>query len=290
MNITNNFNLPEGFVKAISSTPHNKEGSLSATTLISGMKNVILTQRHWNEITKDASDFVWATFGTAFHSIMESGASSGAEVSVETMFEGINITGRIDLYDEVNGLIGDYKTVSTNKLKFKSFEDYEKQGLIYAWILRRNGKKADHCKFHMFMKDWNTNEAKRDTSYPQSPYYCYEFDVTDNKLIEIEHYIKEQVQLYKENIQKSDDAIPRCSDKQIWREPTTWAIFKKGTSARCIPGGRFENKSECDKKMLTLEDGKYEIKERKGECKKCMSYCDCTEFCSFYKELLRKGV
>ena len=71
MNITNNFNLPEGFVKSISSTPHNKEGSLSATTLISGMKNVILTQRHWNEITKDASDFVWSTFGSAFHSIME---------------------------------------------------------------------------------------------------------------------------------------------------------------------------------------------------------------------------
>lgn len=289
MNITNKYNLPEGFVKAISPTPHNKEGSLSATTLINGMKNVILTQRHWNEITKDASDFVYATFGQSFHKVMEDNSKEGeSEIPVETEYKGITITGRIDIYDETNGLIGDYKTVSINKLKFKSFEDYDKQGLIYAWILRRNNKKAEHCRFHLFMKDWAASEAKRDPSYPQSPYYCYEYDITDSKLIEIEHYISEQVELYKECLSKSDDAIPRCSDKQIWRKPTTYAIYKIGNTSRCITGGRFENKAECDKKFLELDSSKYEVRERKGECTKCIGYCDCKEFCSFYKELTQE--
>lgn len=288
MTITNKYNLPSGFVKAISTVPHNKEGALSATTLINGIKNIILTQRHWNEITKDASDFVYASFGQAFHKLMEDNTDEGAELPVETIFEGITVTGRIDIYDEKTGLIGDYKTVSTNKLKFKNFEDFDKQGSIYAWILRRNGKKAEHCKFHLFMKDWISMEALRDASYPQSPYYCYEYDVTDGKLLEIEHYIKEQIALYKEYVMKTDDVIPRCTDKQIWRKPTTYAIYKKGNTTRCIPNGRFENKADCDKKMLELDDAKYEIKERKGECTKCMGYCDCKEFCSFYKELTKK--
>ena len=71
MKITNKLNLPEAFVKAIQNTRHNEPGTLSATTLLKGAKEIILTDRHFDEIEVDASDEVWAVFGTAVHLVLE---------------------------------------------------------------------------------------------------------------------------------------------------------------------------------------------------------------------------
>ena len=71
MKITNKLNLPYGLVKAVSPEPHNKPGEISATTLIQGTKQVILTQRHWNELEDDVSERIWAVFGTAVHALLE---------------------------------------------------------------------------------------------------------------------------------------------------------------------------------------------------------------------------
>ena len=71
MQITNKLNLPYGLVKAVSPDPHNKPGEISATTLIQGMKQVILTQRHWEDLEDDVADRIWAVFGTAVHALLE---------------------------------------------------------------------------------------------------------------------------------------------------------------------------------------------------------------------------
>ena len=71
MIITNKLNMPDAFVKAIQNSRHNADKCLSATTLLKGTKEIILTDRYFDEITIDASDEVWAVFGTAVHSILE---------------------------------------------------------------------------------------------------------------------------------------------------------------------------------------------------------------------------
>ena len=81
MLITNKYNLPEAFVKAIQNSRHNAEKSLSATTLLKGTKEIILENRHFDEITVDASDEVWSVFGTAVHAILEHQEDSSLKAS-----------------------------------------------------------------------------------------------------------------------------------------------------------------------------------------------------------------
>ena len=133
MKITNRLNLPEGFARAVSNEKHNAPGSLSATTLIQGVKQIILTDRHWDELEDDVSDRIWAIFGSAVHSLMESeGEHDFAEQRMAFRIGDITVTGTIDNYDMHNGVICDYKTASVNKVRFGDFGDWYTQGMIYA--------------------------------------------------------------------------------------------------------------------------------------------------------------
>ena len=53
MKVTNKFNLPQSLVNAVSTERHNKEGCVSATTLLQGVKQIVLTNRHWDELEDD---------------------------------------------------------------------------------------------------------------------------------------------------------------------------------------------------------------------------------------------
>jgi hypothetical protein len=69
LKITNLFGLPKALVNAVSVRPHNDPGSLSATTLLKSMKQILLTERHWDELEEDVLDRFWALFGSAIHII-----------------------------------------------------------------------------------------------------------------------------------------------------------------------------------------------------------------------------
>ena len=71
MTITNVKNLPQAFVSAVSTEPHNKNGEYSATTLNKGTKEILLTRRHWDDLTDDVADRIWAIWGTAVHALFE---------------------------------------------------------------------------------------------------------------------------------------------------------------------------------------------------------------------------
>ena len=58
MIVSNRLNLPEAFVNAVSTIRHNAAGCFSATTLNKGAKEIILSDRHFDEITVDAADSV----------------------------------------------------------------------------------------------------------------------------------------------------------------------------------------------------------------------------------------
>jgi hypothetical protein len=187
MRITNKLNLPEGFVKAVSTEKHNAEGSLSATTLIQGVKQIILTDRYWNELEDDVVNRIWAIFVSAVHSLMESeGEHNFTEQFMSYEVGGITITGRIDSYDMKTGIIDDYKTASVNKVKFSDFTDWYTQGMTYAWLLSKNNFHVNHCRFIALLKDHSKTEVLRDREYPKNPVYLYEFPVTMMDLFKTE--------------------------------------------------------------------------------------------------------
>ena len=170
MLLTNKMNLPEAFVNCISNARHNEPKTLSATTLLKGTKEIILTDRHFDEIEEDASERVWASFGSAFHLLMEKQNDSAfKEEKFEVPLFGWKVTGRVDRYDMENETIEDWKTASVWKIIKRDFTEWHLQGLIYAWLMKQNGLNVRHIRFIAFLKDHSKTEAKRKADYPQAP-------------------------------------------------------------------------------------------------------------------------
>lgn len=281
MKITNRAGLPEAIVKACTTRRHNNPGRLSATTLLNGTKQIVLTDRHWDELEEDVADRFWAIFGTAAHSVLEhEGKYDFAEEFMSHEMDGITVTGRIDNYNMQSEVVSDYKTCSIYKIKSHDFEDWRRQGLIYAWLLIKNGFKVKTCRFIAIIKDHSKREAKRDPFYPQVPLYVYEVVVTEEALSEIEAFIKAKIADYHSCRQMADDAIPSCTAKERWEKPPKFAVKKNGNKRATKV---WDEKEDAEKHVNNLGAG-YSIEERPGESVRCQGYCSCCDFCSFYRD------
>lgn len=280
MKITNRLDLPEGLVRAVSTERHNRDGCVSATTLLQGTKQILLTERHWDELEDDAAERVWAVFGTAVHSLLESeGENEFAEIDVESKVLNTTVTGRVDNYNMATGTICDYKTASTYKILTGSFDDWRAQGLTYAWLLRRNGLPAARCRFIAMLKDHSKREARRSRDYPQKPIHVYEFDVTDEMIEDTERSVYRKVAEIEAYRRKKDDDIPPCSERERWSRKTEYAVKKNGrkTAVRVLG-----SEDEATEYAARLGAGHY-VETRHGEPVRCLGYCTCAPFCDYYR-------
>lgn len=283
MKTTNKMNLPSAFVNFVSNVRHNAPGTLSATTLLQGDKQIILFDRHFDELEQDAADQVWATFGTAFHSVMEKQEDdSFKEEAFEVPVADWKVTGKVDRYDLQNEILEDWKTASVWKVIYSDFSDWKSQGLTYAWLMKQNGLNVKKCRFVALLKDHSKTEAKRKPDYPQKPVFIYEFDVTENDLAETEKRILEKIKSVTENYKLEDDAIAPCSDKERWATSDKFAVMKEGRKTAVKV---FDNKEDAE--IMVASDKAFYLETRKGQSKKCAEYCPCAEFCSFYKQVVK---
>ena len=283
MKLLNSMNLPQAFCNAVNLERHNEKGCYSATTLLKGSTSTILTDRHFDEIEVDVADCVWQIWGTAVHKIFEdSGIDGLKEERFEVPVSHSKVTGRVDLFDEKNGVLYDWKTASTFKITFNDFSDWKKQGLIYAWLMKQNGIEVKKCRFIALLKDHSKSKARTDSNYPQLPTYKYCFDVTAEELEEIEQFIYSKVEQLEAESKLADWELKPCSNEERWATTDKWAIMKTGrkTALKVC-------ESEEEAKSLLQSMGGTNIEYRKGESKKCVDgYCVCRNFCPFYKSLI----
>ena len=288
MKITNVMQLPEALVKACDVSPHNAEGNISATTFLQGTRQILLTKRHWHEMTDDVSNRIWSLFGTAVHKLLE---IETPDTFTEEFFSvpvgKYNVTGRVDCYDMTNGVINDYKTASVWKVIKGDFADWKKQGLIYAWLLTKQGFPVNECKFIAMLKDHSKSKAKFDRNYPQTPVYVYQFTVGKKDLEEIEKEIFAKVEEIEKASDLKDNELPLCTEQERWAKPTTWAVMKEGRKSALRV---FEEKELAEKYLASIEEKKAYIEERKGSDGKCEDFCICNEHCSYYKEKYKNNI
>lgn len=282
MIVSNRLNLPAAFVNAVSTTRHNAPGCFSATTLNKGAKEIILSDRHFDEITVDAADSVWAVWGTAVHALLESQPDNNFheekfKVPVCNSF----VTGQVDSYDMEHATIFDWKTASVWKVQFADFGDWYKQGMTYAWLLKQSGLDVRHCVFVALLKDHSKSKAAKDASYPQSPVFKYEFDVTDEELQQTEARIIAKVQEIESAYKLDDDAIEPCSAEERWADGEKWAVMKNGRKTAIK---LFDNSADADA-MAGEMGNAYYVEHRPAISRKCGEYCNCKEFCNFYKAM-----
>jgi len=282
MIITNKLNLPFGLVKAVSVEKHNAENCISATTLLQGIKQILLTERHWDELEDDVSDRIWAIWGQAVHSLLEhEGENDFTELEMSYKVGNVTVTGRIDNYDMKHGVICDYKTASIWKVKYRDFTEWEAQGMIYAWLLNKNGFNVKKCRFIALLKDHSKTEMMRDRQYPPKPVHVYEFHVTLAGLMKIDSFIKKRLGEYEKYAGVHDDIIPSCTPEERWDKSTTYAVMKHGRKTAIK---LFDNAEEANAKAEELGKECF-VETRKGESTKCRHYCLCRQFCNYYRSM-----
>ena len=282
MKVTNKLNMPAAFVNAVSTARHNAAGCFSATTLNKGAKEIILSDRHFDEITVDAADSVWAVWGTAVHALLESQPDNNFheeffKVPVSNSF----VTGQVDSYDMENATIYDWKTASVWKVQFADFDDWRRQGMTYAWLLKQSGLDVKKCVFVALLKDHSKTKAKTDSSYPQSPVFIYEFDVTTADMEETAARILAKVQEIESAYKLDDDAIEPCSAEERWADGEKWAVMKNGRKTAIK---LFDNSADADA-MAGEMGNAYYVEHRPAISRKCGDYCNCKDFCNFYKAM-----
>ncbi|MBP5447694.1 MAG: PD-(D/E)XK nuclease family protein [Treponema sp.] len=281
MKVTNNLHLPEAFVNAVSVERHNKAGQYSATTLNKGVKEIILQERHWGQFTTDAADNVWAVFGTAVHAILEkNGDGNFHEEKFDIGVSNSRVTGVVDSYDMERGIINDWKTASVYKVMKGDFADWRKQGLTYAWLLKQNGLDVRRCRFIALLKDHSKSKAKFDATYPQSPVFVYEFEVTPEELEQTGERITQKVIAIEAAEKMGDDDIAPCSAEERWADPEKFAVMKNGrkTAVRV-----FDTQADADACAGELGNSHY-VEHRPAISRKCGDYCLCKDFCNFYQQ------
>lgn len=302
MKVTNKKGLPQALVRVIEegiSEPHNKPGEYSVTTLMNGVCEIQLTNRHFNEIEVDASKEIWAIFGTAIHALLERSAriedgcvvERNIRLELPENYAGNNIsagaiTAKCDIvnFDREEPTVEDYKTTKATALLYADTQEKWKHQLKrYCALLQLvEGIPVHKGRIYAMLKDWSEGEAKKNANYPDAPVQVLEWDFTAEEIEEaykdlIEHYIEN-----KRNETVSDEELPVCSKEERWAKDDSWAIIKAGAkkASKIVYTSRFDAME-----LLKKEYGPtYGIEERRGEDTKCIYFCKAKQFCPYYKE------
>lgn len=312
--ITNNYNLPDAFVRAVAVDKHKTMGDISITQLIDAPQIRMLRRR--NDIEEDAMDRMWALMGTAMHhvlerseidmyearqllgavnTLMELGEEKAAkwiealakekfpdafddnimlETTLSITVDNMEISGTMDRFDKKLKRLSDYKNCSV--WNYVYYESRKK------WEAQQN------CYAHMLRKHGYEVEESvivavfRDWSpygkMRNKDYPPHPVMVIPIKLQEhdvMEKYFRARVKVHRA---AEHDNIPDCTAKERWGVADRFAIMKKGAK-RAVK--IFDTEKQANS-FLTSEGHKHEgafVEVRPGEDKRCENYCPVRDIC-----------
>ena len=270
MKITNKHNLPPAVYNKIAKVREPHQNRFHVTDLCNAPLMRYLREKHWNELTEDASDRMWALLGSAVHYILEGTApeDSFAEETLEAKIGDATIVGTPDLWH--NGVISDYKTTSVFSFLLGDKPEWSLQLNIYAWLYRKNGFDTNKLQIHAILRDWMKSKSFQQPDYPLIP-----FQTVTVPIIQIENHIVDWIASYYR------DPMQECTPGQKWSRPTTHAVMEKGKKrAKRV----LETNEDALEWIVINGNEKMSIETRKGANIRCESYCNVSEFCPYKEE------
>lgn len=281
MKITNNHNLPESIINAISRNYIPAKYRMSVTDLVNAPLIRQLKMKHWDELTEDASDRLWMLLGTSLHYVLEQHSPDDAfeEEKLTATYGKYTIVGKSDLYH--NGIVTDWKTTSVYSFLLGEKPEWIAQLNVYAYLWRYNGFPVSKLQVNAILRDWSKGKTFKDDNYPKIPFMQIDIPLWDNKATE--DYIAERIKLHEQV------PAPECTPEEKWQRPTTYAVMKKDRkTAIRVFDTKLEAELELDnqeaKSKAKKKNEKFSIEERKGENVRCENYCTVNKFCPYYKD------
>lgn len=292
--ITNKFGLPQPFVDAATSVYTYKPYRYSVTEVLGGTCEAVLKRRHHGEGEEDVADRIWAIFGTAVHDVLRRAKATETQlqenwlsVPVGDQYE---LSGIFDLYDDSTGTVTDYKTASVWKVRFGDYSDWQKQTLLYCWMLRQCGFDAKRGEIVALLKDHSKRDAKfkAGEGYPPHPVFQISWEFTDDDFAEMEADVCSWFAEVEHEETVPDANLEPCSPEQRWHKSDKWAVKKKGrkTAVRVYDLKQDAYQRAAGENRQVGKDGLFYVEYRPGEDTKCESYCSVAEFCPYYQALL----
>lgn len=284
------------------------EKTISATSLLKPIRQVILERRIPKDTTVDIIDRVASAYGSSVHSGIERAwlnyqlprtlkalnvaqplidnlhlnpdepTREGPHLDVwiekrsERKYKGWTISGKFDMV--INGHLYDNKSTSVWTYILGSRKlDYELQCSIYKW-LNPTIIEGDTFTINYIFTDWSRLDAiKKKEGYPQAKVVEKEYPFFSNE--EVEKYIDHKLFLLDLNKDTPEHMLPECTDEELWRSPTKYKYFSSPEATRCSKA--FDNAGDAYMYLYKIKS-KGLIKEVKGEVKRC-KYCSCWDIC-----------
>ena len=286
MKITNKMGLPQAFVEMATSDYVYEPNEYRVTSLLKGIRETILERRYSKEIEQDVSDMIWLLFGTAVHGVLEhhkEGENEIKETRLKIPIGDYILSGQFDLYNANTKTITDYKTASVWKIIYGNFEDWHRQLLIYAHMMRSIGFEVEKGEIVALLKDHSKRDAKQKADYPQLPVKKITFKFNEQDFDDIKDWLSKKFAEIAEAEKLPDDELPLCSPEERYNSGDKFAVKRKNRKTAL----RVLNSKEEAEEWMKNNGGDY-IEVRPGEDKKCADYCSVCEFCSHYKNRIRK--
>lgn len=278
MLITNNSNLPEPLVRAVTMRGDRKRepNTISVTQLIQPPQIRGLAMQYDSELTEDASDRIWALLGQLMAQALEKNAQGLddhlAEEQLELNVLGWKVTGRYDLSSVVldGEVLTDYKLTSVWALKDGVKREFEQQLNLYKYLIETTTKRLiSALEIVGVYRDWSKNKARYDKTYTQKQ--IEKFTVPLWGPNETKDFLEDRVRLHQD---AAKGVWTECTPDERWARPTVFAVMKQGKK-RAVK--LYESKTLADRHAEHAPA--HYVVERKGESVRCAAYCSVSSKC-----------
>lgn len=270
MKVTNKYNLPDIIVEvARKFSKRRNSGNFSPTQLVMPRQILYLFDKKYDELSVDASEFIWAILGTSGHYFLEKHAPENTLVEewIKSELSGYKLVCKPDML-EGKTLI-DWKVTTVQATNF-SKDEWEQQLNVNAYLFSRNGFDIDKLMIWAILRDWRRKEMIRDRSYPRIPMVKMEYPLWKKQYTE--NWILERIKYH-----QSED-IPECTKSEKWQGKSKFAVIKNGAKRAKRILNSFEGAQDfiienCD------DPEEWDISERFAPRTRCELYCQVREVC-----------
>lgn len=228
--LTNKLNLPKPIYLWLSRSFYDHEAAkdtITATTLIKPVQEIVLCQRHKEEIEVDAIDQVWSVYGSGIHSGLER-LKDPEVVPIErlkTTVSGMLVSGKFDLIYILR--MYDYKVTSVWTLIYKSrLKEWRMQLSIYRYLFWRvkNVVLDSVGGIIAILRDWSERELKKKADYPIRP--IVEVPLRLHSIERTEKWIETKIAAIRACEWLPDSRLPECSPAERWFNRKTGTFNK----------------------------------------------------------------
>lgn len=281
-----------------------EDNYISATQLLKPTRQVILSMR--SDVDIDIRDRLAVSTGTAIHDSVEKAWMEHYDANMRALgysedfiskvkinpeklelgdipvyiekravkeLDGFKIGGKFDFV--LNGNLHDIKTSSTyTYMEDSKREDYILQGSIYRY-LNQDIITGSDITIDYFFTDWSKINALSNSQYPQSR--CLSKSYPLLSVLDTEKYLKTKLCEIKTNLNKPEDEIIPCPDKDLWLSPTVYKYYSDSTKTNGRATKNFTSLEEAN--AYAASKGKGIIKTVLGTPRRCM-YCPAYSICS----------